>query len=65
MLAAVGFAVWFARGSWLVEASRAGPGRDLAWEVKGRRRSLRVVEEVARALERGHEEIEPIGATRL
>ncbi len=65
VLAAVGFAVWLARGPWLIEASRAGPGRDLAWEAKGRRRSRRVVEEVVRALERGHEEIEPNGATRL
>jgi len=63
--AILGLAVWLARGTWVVEATRAGPGRDLAWSVKGRLRSRRVVEEVARALELGHGEIQPTGVTRL
>jgi hypothetical protein len=53
-------------GPWLVEATAAGgPRPDIAWRVAGLRRSRQVVDEVARALERGQTDVDPPGATRL
>jgi hypothetical protein len=41
------------------------PGLSLEWELRGGRRSRRAVDEVARALELGHTDIELAGGTRL
>jgi hypothetical protein len=56
---------WRRGGPWLVEATASGPRQALAWRVAGRRRSGQVVDEVARALERGHAGLDPPGAERL
>ncbi|MGH3037716.1 MAG: hypothetical protein ACRDMU_11100 [Gaiellaceae bacterium] len=53
------------RKPWLVEATASGLQSGLAWRVGGRRRSGQVVDEVARALERGQTGIDPPGAERL
>jgi hypothetical protein len=66
LLAAELVALWRARRrSWLVEAKAEGAERDMAWRVAGRRRSRQVEQEIARALERGHTDIDPAGSTRL
>jgi len=64
----VGGVVWFLRDRgrpWYVEASAPSSQDDLRWEVRGRRRSRAIVDEVALALERGHRDVDPLGATRL
>jgi hypothetical protein len=53
------------RKPWLVEATASDSQSGLAWRVAGRRRSGRVVDEVARALERGQTDLDPPGAERL
>ena len=53
------------RKPWLVEATASGPQKGLAWRVAGRRRSGQVVDEVARALERGQTDLDPPRAERL
>ena len=50
---------------WLVEARGSGSQPDLAWRVAGRRRSRRVVGQIAEALERGYTDIDLDGAERL
>jgi hypothetical protein len=53
-------------GPWLVEATASGgPRPDLVWRVAGLRRSRHVVDEVARALERGQTSLDPPGAARV
>ena len=56
---------WRRGGSWLVEATASGAQKGLAWRVAGRRRSAQVVDEVARALERGQADLDPPGAERV
>jgi hypothetical protein len=63
--AILGLAVWLVRGTWLVEATRAGPDATSPGASKAGCASRRVVEEFARALELGHGEIQPTGVTRL
>jgi len=66
LLAAELVGLWRTRRRfWLVEAKAEGAERDLAWRVAGRRRSRQVEQEIARALERGHPDIDPAGSTRL
>lgn len=68
LFTAVGGVIWFLsdRGRpWHVEASAPSSQTDLRWEVRGRRRSRAIVDEVALALERGHLDVDPLGATRL
>jgi hypothetical protein len=50
---------------WLVEARASGSQLDHAWRVAGRRRSTRVVDQVAEMLLRGHADLDPPGAERL
>lgn len=56
---------WRRGGPWLVEATASGAQKGLAWRVAGRRRSAQVVDEVARALERGQADLDPPGAERV
>ena len=48
---------------WLVEARSVGG--ELAWRVRGVRRSRRAIEAIARALERGERGFSPRGAVRV
>ncbi|MGH3058989.1 MAG: hypothetical protein ACRDNA_05780 [Gaiellaceae bacterium] len=64
----VGGVIWLLRDRgrlWYVEATAPSSQTDLRWEVGGRRRSRAIVDEVALALERGHLDVDPLGATRL